>query len=67
MWRHAWEDIGVITAGFGGQRVVVEGLYVGAPLGPEVDGVMSWIPCLVRSADPSGEGRELLAGFGSSN
>ena len=33
---------------------------MGAPPGPEVDGVMSWVPCLVRSAEPSGEVRIAL-------
>jgi len=54
------EDIGVIAAAFVGQGVAAEGLSVGAPPGPEVDGVMSWIPCLVRSAEPSGGVRTAL-------
>ena len=40
--------------------MVVEGLSVGAPPGPEVDGAMSWIPCLVRSTDRAGEERVAL-------
>ena len=52
--------MGVIEPGFGGQGVVAEGLSVGAPPGPEMDGVMSWIPCLVRSTDRSGEERVVL-------
>jgi len=58
--RHGREDMGVIEPGFGGQGVVAEGLSVGAPPGPEVDGAMFWIPCLVRSTDRSGEERVVL-------
>jgi len=41
--------MGVIRRRFGGRWVVVVGLWVVVPSGPEMDAFMSWSPLLVRS------------------
>ena len=48
------EDMGVIPCLFGRRWVVVEGLLVMVPPGPEEDACMTWSPCLIRSAAPEG-------------
>ena len=46
--------MGVILGLLGGRWVVVEGLLVMVPPGPEKDACMTWSPCLIRVAAPEG-------------
>lgn len=48
------EDMGVIPGLFGGRSVMVGGLLVMVPSGPEKDACMTWSPCLIRVDAPEG-------------